>query len=623
MTGSTTPASAYEVGVPHEPHQLEQISSLLYDGRIDITIRTIMIELSTNRSVARSILDELASRCGGGGVGGSTGGCDYRIIRMMASSPSRGMGGDATVGGKEEGSDNARCMVLSTGIGGGKGGGDGGVGTVFMISHVSPPVGNEYDDECGNSVRGRYRDNDANVTSAAHERALSMQRDMLSSTTSTIRDVFVDPSILPAPELCGDGDASRGTLWHQAGGGRGICPISAASSRTSSSSSSSSSSAAAIAGGGSKISVGGRPTTAAAFFGASSQGVGGVGGKRAANKARASDSVKIITTTMTTEKENDANDSRRRDDEQAPLPSLPTSTSNDGRVSSSSFLKTTMAMVTASKTKTMKNGTGNADDFAGDVDEDDDFIKDETARRARLAKEARRSKINDDGVKSDTGGGVSGGQRRKVAPEKRRNGRAKMEKMKDADLGDDEEMMASNDARGGGGGDENGERGVTEYDDVIEAKTEEKKMKAPPPVDAGAMDVFAKKTVQLAEYDASTSTTTLSVRAGGSRGEGGSKKRRKKLVERTTIDNNGYMCTETLTVWEDVEEEEDGIMDMELAARTNVVAGSAKGGPDKSMGAASKMMMTGENRCITSCGKVGVGKQKKQAGLMGFFGKKK
>ncbi|KAL3810033.1 hypothetical protein ACHAXA_004472 [Cyclostephanos tholiformis] len=71
MTTTAGPAPDRAVVVPnYEPHQLEQISSLLSDGRMDITIRTIMVELNTNRCVARSILDELASRCGGTGGGG-------------------------------------------------------------------------------------------------------------------------------------------------------------------------------------------------------------------------------------------------------------------------------------------------------------------------------------------------------------------------------------------------------------------------------------------------------------------------------------------------------------------------------------------------------------------------
>ena len=46
----------------YEPHQLNQISSLLNDTRECITLRSIMLELTVNRNVARSILDALVTQ---------------------------------------------------------------------------------------------------------------------------------------------------------------------------------------------------------------------------------------------------------------------------------------------------------------------------------------------------------------------------------------------------------------------------------------------------------------------------------------------------------------------------------------------------------------------------------
>jgi hypothetical protein len=94
----------------------------------------------------------------------------------------------------------------------------------------------------------------------------------------------------------------------------------------------------------------------------------------------------------------------------------------------------------------------------------------------------------------------------------------------------------------------------------------------------------------------------------GGGGDGAAKKRRKKLVERTTIDANGYMCTETVTEWEDVEDEDyNGNNATELGSLKMSSSAKASGGTSKTSGGGSG----GVNN-----------KPKKQAGLMGFFGKK-
>jgi len=83
---------------------------------------------------------------------------------------------------------------------------------------------------------------------------------------------------------------------------------------------------------------------------------------------------------------------------------------------------------------------------------------------------------------------------------------------------------------------------------------------------------------------------------------GGVKKLRKKLVEETTIDANGYMRTETVTVWEEVSDEEVEVMTKPAVAKA--VTLKSKGTSD------------------VKSGKSGGG-PKKQAGLASFFAKKK
>ena len=106
----------------------------------------------------------------------------------------------------------------------------------------------------------------------------------------------------------------------------------------------------------------------------------------------------------------------------------------------------------------------------------------------------------------------------------------------------------------------------------------------------GAMDAFTQKKDKPAHTAGSTSS-------------GGAKKRRKKTVEETTIDANGYMRTETITVWEDVSDEEVEVKAKPSGVAKKTVAPKAKG---------KSAVKTGKS-----------GGPKKQAGLASFFAKKK
>ena len=56
------PTKSNKMTTLYEPHQLNQISCLLNDTRECITLRSIMLELTVNRNIARSILDALVTQ---------------------------------------------------------------------------------------------------------------------------------------------------------------------------------------------------------------------------------------------------------------------------------------------------------------------------------------------------------------------------------------------------------------------------------------------------------------------------------------------------------------------------------------------------------------------------------
>ena len=126
------------------------------------------------------------------------------------------------------------------------------------------------------------------------------------------------------------------------------------------------------------------------------------------------------------------------------------------------------------------------------------------------------------------------------------------------------------------------------YDDVIDVSGKSGKKK--PVMSKGALNAYTAKKAP---------SSAAAAAPGGS----GSKKRRKRLVEQTTTDENGFFKTEYVTVWEEVEDEGEGASSAENP-------GAAKGGATGKVAPAKKGVKAG-------------GKGKKQAGLMGFFAKKK
>ncbi len=178
--------------------------------------------------------------------------------------------------------------------------------------------------------------------------------------------------------------------------------------------------------------------------------------------------------------------------------------------------------------------TGNADDFVGDVDEDEEDMREEALRRAR--KEAEASALADE----------KRAKRSRAAAEKR------------------------------------SKRKVLEQSHVVEESTTK----------SGAMDNFVAKTERNVEVN-----SEVPVKENG-------KKRRRKLVEKTSMDSKGYIHTEMVYEWEDIlTDDEENTKPIELKSKI-----------EKS---ASKVIEPTKRKTTK------VGKGLKQTGLMGFFSKKK
>jgi hypothetical protein len=193
---------------------------------------------------------------------------------------------------------------------------------------------------------------------------------------------------------------------------------------------------------------------------------------------------------------------------------------------------------TKATTKPESKSTKNVDDFQGDEDEDEEFLAEDRERKARNAREARkevRSQVVDVNAKKRNLGSLS--ERRVSNPEKR--------KKADEKQSDDEEMKQ-------------------ESEDEIEGEE----------VKRGVMDAFAIKNAT----------------SGGE----GAKKLKKKLVEKTVMEN-GYLKTVTEEVWEEVEDDETKSQPQPVA--------KAKSAP------------------VTAKSKIAA-KGKKQGNLTGFFKKK-
>ena len=109
----------------YEQHQVEQIQSILNDQRECITLRSIMLELTVHRSVARAILEEIANQCSdANGVDNK-----YQVVRMIS---------------RRDGGGKNRMELVSSSDGACDQGGA--CGRVFSIALVVPSDDDEGED---------------------------------------------------------------------------------------------------------------------------------------------------------------------------------------------------------------------------------------------------------------------------------------------------------------------------------------------------------------------------------------------------------------------------------------------------------------------------------------------
>jgi len=200
---------------------------------------------------------------------------------------------------------------------------------------------------------------------------------------------------------------------------------------------------------------------------------------------------------------------------------------------------------------------GNADDFVGDEDEDEEDEKLDKERKKRIAL-GKMKEIREIALKS--------------------NNPTKPKKMVSRELVQKERLKLEKEANGESEGE----------DDETSTKKH------------GAMDSFTQR---------KTSPMVSQVSR---------KRQRKKMVEKTSMDEKGYIHTETVTVWEDIPSDEELEKENNSNQSTNAYPVGKK---QKTLGVqastASSTRPTGK-----SVVKKKPKKNMKQAGLMGFFTKK-
>jgi len=221
------------------------------------------------------------------------------------------------------------------------------------------------------------------IVSGAHEKALAVQRDMLTTGCNggvaqlcsifgadgiNIKDGSGTPRfILPAPELCIENEDGMRVIRREKRG-RDVVVIGASyhtgSGAAANGKKSYSSAAAASARISTIVTKKGKATTAAEFF----KNTNSSGSTASKKKTKADPKMGEEEEKKEEEKENSRN----------------------------------------------KKAVNNVDDFVGDVDEDEGFLEEEKARKARVAKEA----MNDEKAKKRNTDGIDA-RRSKIAPDKR------------------------------------------------------------------------------------------------------------------------------------------------------------------------------------------------------------
>ncbi|KAL7430365.1 hypothetical protein ACHAXH_003126 [Discostella pseudostelligera] len=349
----------------YEPHHLDQILSLLHDQRQCLTLRTIMLELTVTRCVARSLMNEVVRQCCGNNGNDENCGDEmvdekrrnkYHVVRMRVSMDENNRRRMELVADSSDGDGKAKEVE-----------GGGGGSSIFSISLTMPEdeednaVNNEDDDdgviddeedvdENGNPIHGKKSIRTPASSSnhpllleqlvAAHEMALATQRDRAVSENGNgvgeLLDIFCDMSILPSPELCGEEENDQGRrMVRRVKRGRDRMHLSSAptttgsygksgNSKVGSSTSKVSAAMPAISSSSSSSvpSKKGKPTTAAAFFGShtttkkkesnsSSNSNKGNSNAKTERNSKTNTDDDVVVMESPTEKENKANKSKK------------------------------------------------------------------------------------------------------------------------------------------------------------------------------------------------------------------------------------------------------------------------------------------------------------------------
>ncbi len=268
-------------------------------------------------------------------------------------------------------------------------------------------------------------------------------------------------------------------------------------------------------------------TTAASFFGATT--------KKTVTEKNDENSVSKAATTSTSKSNAKTNTSKT------------TSVSNSNKENVSNSNKNT----SYSKSTTTKKSKGNADDFVGDEDEDEEFLQNEKERKERNAIREKN-----------------------IAKRQSKN----------------KDILTSNDNV------ESMDIDIIEVDTVgrdvkVDGDDEDDEEKE---VVTGAIDAFATK-----KKDSNVGSDVT---------QKGRKRRKQVLEEKTFVDDNGFLRTETVTVWKDVEEDEE-----DLKSKVN----DDKNPFSKKAGLPSKSSVDAKSKKVKST------KGMKQQGLSGFFAVKK
>lgn len=534
-TGAPTTAAMASSSAPppYDPSDMEQLRSWVHDDGRCVTAKSVMLDLGVSRGMASRMMADLPSFGGGAGEemyevhattvareGGKT------VVKLVKS----------TVSSSDEGSALSSAKVYSIALLGKQGG--------------------------------------APTVRSGHESAMSTLRDMvLNSSETGVADAALDSSMRcdavrpPGDDGEGENNSSLVKRVDARMGRRDRIAPSAASTT------SSHPAFGATLKGSKKPAPKRKTTTAASFFRSSASSSKGkktgpvpsknpstTHGKSAAKKTKPIEKAKEekgLTSKGTGENKRRIIDD---DDERIDAGNKKTETSAEEKenVENKAAVGKKGKEAPSKKAKAEEaKPRGSADDFIGDEDEDEDFLKEDAERKNRNAIKARKQ-IREEAAKEQKKA------KKQLAPKKSSKKEKGMTKSDDVTYEDsDGEGQAVQ---------------SMDIDDVGDSKE----------IVYGAMDSFAHKGDKK-QGDGRSSQET-------------GKRRRKKLVEKTTMDEKGYIHTETVCVWEDIPSDEED--------------NTAQGSPPKK----PRPSATGEGPRRPAAKKT---KGMKQAGLMGFFSKKK